>query len=104
MKPGLQVYSTQAEGEEIKRREQLRKLKHKPEGYSSETSEVTRVQPGTEILFSVPLNHVDEDWHMQIKGALDLNNSSASVGPFTHLQFYYWDIPKELRSAKVSSK
>jgi hypothetical protein len=102
--PMLEIYSTDAEGKEFENREKLRKSKHKPDGYSSETSGVTRMQPGTEILFSVPLNHVDEDWHMQIKGALDLNNSSASVGPYTLLQFYYWDIPKELRPVKVSSK
>jgi hypothetical protein len=64
---------------------------------------VARVQPGEEILFSIPLNHVDMDgdWYMRVKFALDLNSSSISVGPFTYLPFGRWDIPKEFRPVKV---
>jgi|GEM_PF-2455618 len=101
--PMLQIYSTAEERREIQRREKLRKLKHKPEGYSSETSGVVRVQPGEDILFSVPLNHVDYDWYMRVKFALDLDKSSVAVGPFTYLPFYEWDIPKELRSSVTSA-
>jgi hypothetical protein len=101
--PVLQIYSTPEEGKDIQRHEKLRKLKHKPEGYSSETAGVVRVQPGTDILFSVPLNHVDDDWYMRVKFALDLDKSSVSVGPFTYLPFYEWDIPKELRPAKAAT-
>jgi hypothetical protein len=99
--PVLQIFSTPEEGREIQRKERLRKAKHKPKGYSSETTGVTRIQPGSEILFSVPLNHVDDDWHMQVRFALDLNSSSVASGPFTYLPFYEWDIPKEFRSPKV---
>src|SRR5579862_4884628 len=95
--PTLQIYSTPEEKEEIQRREKLRKSKHRPEGYASETSGVARVQPGTDILFSVPLNHVDDDWYMRVKFAFDLGKSSVAVGPFTYLLFHEWDIPKELR-------
>jgi hypothetical protein len=97
--PMLQIYSTAEEGEKIQQHGELRKSKHKPDGYSSEVSGVARVQPGTDILFSVPLNHVDEDWYMRVKFALDLGKSSVAVGPFTYLPFYEWDIPKELRPA-----
>jgi len=95
--PTLQVYSTPEEGQAIQRHEKVRKSKHKPEGYVSETSGVVRIQPGADTLFSVPLNHVDDDWHMRIEFALDLDKSSISVGPFTYLSFYKWNIPKELR-------
>jgi hypothetical protein len=101
--PTLQVFSTPQEGKQIQRDERLRKAKHKPHGYSSETSGVVRIQSGSEILFSVPLNHVDEDWHMQIRFALDLLNSSMVSGPFTYLPFYEWDIPKEFRASKAQS-
>jgi hypothetical protein len=97
--PILQVYSTPEEKEEIQRREKLRKSKHKPEGYSSATSGVARVQPGSDTLFSVPLNHVDDDWYMRVKFALDIDKSSVAVGPFTYLRFYEWNIPKGLRPA-----
>lgn len=95
--PMLEIYSTAEEGAAIERREENRRSKHKPAGYEDEVSGVTRVQPGADILFSVPLNHVDDDWYMRVKFALDINQSSVAVGPFTYLPFYEWDIPKEFR-------
>ena len=64
-------------------------------------SPVAQVEPGNDILFSVPLNHVDvdNDWYMRVKFALYLNKSSIVVGPFTYLPFYESDIPKGLRPA-----
>lgn len=100
--PTLQIFSTPEEEKEIKRREELRKSKRRPEGYSSETSGVARVQPGDNLLFSVPLNHVDDDWYMRVRFALDLDKSSVSVGPFTYLPFYEWNIPKELRRGRAA--
>jgi hypothetical protein len=95
--PMMQIFSTPEEGAEIERkaREREQQLKHKPQGYESEVSGVVRLQPGEEILFSVPLNHVGEYWFMRVKFALDLNNSSIAVGPFTYLDFYKYDIPKK---------
>jgi hypothetical protein len=88
---------------EARRKEHLRKFKqgHKPAGYNSEVAGVARVLPGKDILFSVPRNHVDEDWYMRVRFALDLSDSSVSVGPFTYLPFYEWDIPKEFRPTKA---
>jgi hypothetical protein len=101
--PTLQIFSTPEEGKQIQRQERLRKSKHKPIGYSSETAGVARIQPGSSILFSVPRNHVDEDWHMQVRFALDLKGSSVVSGPFTYLPFYEWDIPKALRPSKAAN-
>jgi len=95
--PMLRIFSTPEEEKKEKRREDLHKSKHKPEGYSSETAGVVRLQPGTDALFSVPLNHVDDDWYMRVRFALDLDKSSIAVGPFTYLPFYEWNIPKGLR-------
>jgi hypothetical protein len=102
VEPMLQFSYTPAEVKDAQKHERLRRLKHKPTGYSSETTGIARVQPGEDLLFSVPLNHVDEDWYMRVKFALDLSPSSISVGPFTYLPFYEWDIPKEFRDAKGS--
>jgi hypothetical protein len=99
--PMFQILNSAEEEKEFQQHEQLRKMKQKPVGYSSETSGVVRVQPSQDILFSVPLNHVDDDWYMRVKFALDLDRSSISVGPFTYLPFYEWDIPKEFRPAKA---
>ncbi len=103
--PLIGLVLTQAEVKEYEKkdRERLQKLKHKPAGYSAEVSGIMRVQPGQDLLFSVPLNHVDDDWYMRVCFALDLNTSSLSAGPFTYLQFHESDIPKEVRPAKTSS-
>jgi hypothetical protein len=79
------------------RKARLLNLKHKPDGYSDETSGIIIVQPGKEILFSVPRNHVSDDWFLRVKFALKLNPSSAAVGPFTYLPFSEIDIPREFR-------
>lgn len=100
--PMMQIFATPGERKETQRQEALRRSKHKPEGYSFETAGVVRVQPGANILFSVPLNHVDDDWYMRVRFALDLDKSSVSVGPFTYLPFYEWDIPKELRQTHAA--
>ena len=101
--PMLQIISTPEDARQIQRHERQRKSKHRPVGYSSETTGVARIQPGADILFSVPLNHVDEDWHMEVKFALDLKNSSVASGPFTYLPFYEWDLPKTSRTPKAAT-
>jgi hypothetical protein len=101
--PTFQIFNSVEEEKAYQRHEQLRKLRHKPLGYRCDVCGITRVQPGKDLLFSVPLNHVDVDgdWYMRVKFALDLNESSISVGPFTYLPFDIWDIPKEFRPTKV---
>jgi hypothetical protein len=91
--------SSPEDEKEHQRHEQLRKQKQKPTGYIYDVYGVARVQPGKDLLFSVPLTHVDidGDWYMRVKFALDLNSSSIAVGPFTYLPFDKWDIPKEFR-------
>jgi hypothetical protein len=97
--PIMQIFSSDQEMKDyesdLKRRKE--RLKHKPIGYSFEVSGVARVQPGEKIVISFPLNHVDEYWYLRVKFALDLNNSSIAIGPFTYLPFYKWDIPKSER-------
>jgi hypothetical protein len=73
----------------------LQKLKHKPEGYLLKVSGAVRVQPGEEILFSVPRNHVSNEWDLRLKFVLDVSRSKA--GPYTYLYFSESDIPREFR-------
>lgn len=96
VEPTLQIFGSTAEVDEYERQEKLRRsnLHHKPNGYQSEVAGVARIVPGEELLFSVPRNHVNKDWYMRVKFALDLNPSSIGVGPFTYLTFYESDIPK----------
>jgi hypothetical protein len=74
-----------------------KKEKNKPLGYSSEVAGIIRIQPGDDVLFSFPLNHVDDKWYLRIKFAFALNKSSMSDGPFTYLPYYKYNIPKIFR-------
>lgn len=103
VEPIIQIIGAELEMKESERDWKLRKekLKHKPAGYSFEISGFARVQPGEEMTISFPLDHVDEYWYLRVKFALDLNNSSIAVGPFTYLPFDIWDIPKDERCSKL---
>jgi hypothetical protein len=69
-----------------------------PEGYSFELPGAIHVPPGQEILFSVPMNHVTDEWYLRVRFALDLDKSSATLGPYTYLPFHFYEIPKIDRS------
>ncbi len=94
--PMTRFVLSEAEVEEYDRQEQLRKLnlRHKPTGYSSETGGIRSLQPGDDLLFSVPRNHVGKDWYIRVWFTLDLTPSSLGDGPFTYLSFHQSDIPK----------
>ena len=54
-----------------------------PRGYSAEVFSLTRVRPGKDLLFSVPLNHVSDNWFMRVGFVLDVNKPSVGTGPYT---------------------
>ncbi len=69
----------------------------KPHGYIAELPGVYRVLPGTDLLFSIPRNHVSDKWYMRVSFTFDLDKSSLARGPFTYLPFRECDIPKARR-------
>jgi hypothetical protein len=86
--------------EEIEKDKKLKqqKLKSKPWGYSDDTGGRIWIQPGKDILFSVPINHVDDDWYIRVEFTFALyDSSSLSNGPVSYLTFKKWDIPKQFR-------
>jgi hypothetical protein len=64
-----------------------------PQGYSAEVSSMTRILPGKDLLFSVPLNHVGDKWFMRVRFVLDVNKPSVGTGPYTYLDFFKAQIP-----------
>ena len=64
-----------------------------PQGYSAEVSSMTRILPGKDILFSVPLNHVSDQWFMRVRFVLDVDKPSLGTGPYTYLNFFKGQIP-----------
>jgi hypothetical protein len=76
--------------------QKAKRIKHElpPLGYSDEISNMLRVYPGKDLLFSVPINHVGDDWFMRVQFALDVNDPSIGRGPYAYLDFYKGQIPK----------
>lgn len=66
---------------------------HPPHGYSAEVFSMTRVLPGKDLLFSVPLNHVSDQWFMRVRFVLDVDKPSLGTGPYTYLEFFKTQIP-----------
>jgi hypothetical protein len=101
---GIQIVSDRDQADfdkEQKRRKE--RLKHKPEGFWFEVSGVARVQPGEELLFSVPRNYIDEFWYLRVRFTMELARSSLVVGPFTYLPFYDSDLPKDETPTKPAT-
>lgn len=65
----------------------------RPQGYSAEVFSMTRILPGKDILFSVPLNHVSDQWFMRVRFVLDVDKPSLGTGPYTYLNFFKGQIP-----------
>jgi hypothetical protein len=68
-----------------------------PAGYSSEVFSTTTIEPGSDILFSVPVNHVSAWWHMQIVFNLDVGGAVYGSEPYNVVSFYWQDIPEKFR-------
>jgi hypothetical protein len=64
-----------------------------PQGYSAEVFSLTRVLPGKDLLFSVPINHVSDNWFMRVRFVLDVDKPSVGTGPYTYLNFFKTQVP-----------
>lgn len=66
-----------------------------PQGYSAEVYSMTRILPGQDLLFSVPLNHVGRNWFLRVRFVLDVDKPSLGTGPYTYLNFFKTQIPPD---------
>jgi hypothetical protein len=70
-----------------------------PDGYPSDVPETVLVEPGTSIVFGVPLNHVSPRWHLQVQVALHFSTVRRVSQPQTGVAFFWTDIPEKFRTA-----
>jgi hypothetical protein len=73
-------------------------------GYMEEAASSVTIGPGQEILFSMPINHLSKQWHVEIpfdfglppgKGPL----SSNTVGlPVMAVHYAVWDLPRNAQA------
>jgi hypothetical protein len=64
-----------------------------PRGYSGELYNMFRVLPGKDILFSVPISHVQNGYYMRVWFVLDAGRSTPETGPHSYLNFFEYQIP-----------
>jgi hypothetical protein len=75
-----------------------------PRGYMEEVASSVLIGPGQEILFSTPINHLSERWHVEIPfdfelppGKGPLNSNTVGL-PIMAVHYTVWDLPRNYRS------
>ena len=74
-----------------------------PQGYVGEVGSTESIPSGEGILFSIPVNHLSERWHIEIPYDFDLPQRKCcrdpNVGGQPHMVVNYelWDLPPEAR-------
>lgn len=72
----------------------------RPLGYGSRdgfhTFTIMAIPPGTQVLFSLPSNHVSHSWHFEIPFRLGLPNKSDIRPPYSYVAFYQEDLDRAL--------
>lgn len=71
-----------------------------PYGYYSEFAGWLVVEPGKEVVFSVPINHISNDWHIEVPFEFLLPEQHfAGTQPTMKVRFAMWQVPDKARSA-----
>jgi len=80
----------------------------RPLGYNFyngfDTFELTLIPPGGQVPFSVPINHVTENWHFEVPFRLAVENKSKLRPPYSYVAFYQDDLDRaQGRAAKPTT-
>lgn len=71
----------------------------RPSGYvGGDIVSTELIQPGTGLLFSVPVTHVGRSWYMRVPFRFHLPPIKLGTQPLSYAQFSLEDIPENLRS------
>lgn len=75
-----------------------------PRGYMEEVGSLVTIEPGSDILFSLPVNHLSEKWHIEIPFEFEVpkgkgpHDSVYGGEPVLVLQYNLWDLPPKSRA------
>lgn len=75
-----------------------------PRGYMSDVGSLVTIMPGKEVLFSIPINHISKQWHVEIPFEFELpkgivpRDPKVSLGPSMVISYSIWDMPPEFQS------
>lgn len=64
-----------------------------PQGYASDTGTPVVIEPGRDLVFSVPSDHVTKQWSMEVPFQFSLPSVKHGVQPTCLAQFDWGDIP-----------
>lgn len=67
-------------------------------GYEPLSFTLTIIAPGGQVHFSVPIDHVSDDWHFEVPFRLALNDHGSVRAPYSYLAFYKTDLPRDGRT------
>jgi hypothetical protein len=73
-----------------------------PEGYSAEVHSVMTISSGESLSFSVPRNHVSENWFLRVRFSLAVNKPQVGSGPYSYVEFFEEQIPESQRGPRES--
>jgi hypothetical protein len=82
-------------GAEKARRDAANEQESPPHGYNGGyeplAPKLTMIPPGGQLLFSLPVNHVDRFWHFEVPFRLALPNKGRRRPPYSYVAFYQED-------------
>ena len=76
-----------------------------PRGQVIDVGSLVTIMPGKDVLFSIPINHLSDRWHVEIQFEFDLakgkgpGDPKVSLGPSMVISYSMADVPPELRAA-----
>jgi hypothetical protein len=70
-----------------------------PRGYSTDVGSLLTIGPGSNLLFSVPLDAVDPSWYVQVRFQFELPGDRTPQEPITLVDFGWQDLPKQYRDS-----
>lgn len=68
-----------------------------PEGYSSEIYSLATVDPGEDLLFSVPANHLAREWYLRVRFRLEVSPEKVGDQPYSYVDFRWEQMPAGAR-------
>lgn len=72
-----------------------------PRGYVEEVASLLTIEPGGEMLFSVPTNHLSKRWHTELAFEFELPKGKGprevktGAGPVLKVHDTPWDLPRQ---------
>ena len=75
------------------------KVEEVPRGYMFHVASLVSIEPGTDLLFSLPVNHLSKKWHIEIPFEFELPKGKGLHDPISGgdpvmvLHYSLWDLP-----------